>query len=1129
MKKALLAVGILGAAFAAFAASTITYDMNGSGGWNDETRWVGGKVPVSGDTVAIPAGTADVNDADAALYKTVKVNLTSGESVLKINTDKVTQPCPGWRYLTGTGTVVKASMGKWTLSQNCGTFTGDFDIQAGIVLVTTETYRQQLGSLSTGRIFIRNGAMIDCSDFSNPDDWSFGSKEVHLAGQYAATTGAVNQTGFEKNFTNLFHYVYLDADTTITLYGGTTSFVGLSPDRPGVLDFCGHDLTILSTKKNALENRVFNVVFRDVLVTNSVPGQGGHLRYANSNGTHTLKIGDNVIFDAAVTFHLEKYAKIAFEGSTTELGASLETTADVTLVGSTTAEAGPFVYSGSISGGAGVSVNKESRGIALTGDNDFSGMVSVDGSGVTRASLTAAAPDSIPSADKITVKASTLALQMKNFTLAKYFEYVNGVTYQNAVSGDLHYVTSVTIDPEGCPDDTYSYSIASGDITNPQAAVGVAGNGTVGITGFPKDDYVSLAAWKGTLKVSGNDTIRLGEALVTSFPGEAPGELVIENAKDVDVSSNACWIGYTCGETSVPYGKVTIRNSNLRCHAGTAMRSYEGFMVGAYGAGRLVVENSYVTNRLHIGHWMNGNGEFILKGGHYCTWGSPGSTDNKSVFRMGLGGHGYLQIDDGEFYVRPAAQAAFDRDGSAVIAQNGGIFTVGKTEDTGSSQFYLGTHTGYNKGRTVAQYWMRGGTGYTRHRTYVAGLGSGSNSAYKEVDKNSYGVMTVEGEGTTFRASEYFGVGCGYDATGIVNVNDGGTIRAKNFYGSTGGRNGKSYVNFNGGIYEHAGYGGLYLFGDGPDAAEDDGGITRVTVYAKGATIILASSQGDPSSGNYAPRRFGQPIHNASGKGVGQIPWTETERVFRGAPVVIIEGDGFGATAMANYDYGTGKISGFTVTSPGCDYETATAYLVQGVNTNAVIDLSGSLVENNPNGSVTFRHTNTGRLTFDLANDYVGETTLESVYSTGQFNITNKDAFAKSKAIKLKSGVLYLANYTLDDLTAPFKFMGGTVKGDAASYVIPEGRMVIDLKDVVAGEQYTVANNANLVLPSSIPLLNGDSVALDENVKYMILTLPKNYSGTLPAFTGVPENWHVSRTATGFRLSHDRGMMLIVK
>ena len=119
---------------------------------------------------------------------------------------------------------------------------------------------------------------------------------------------------------------------------------------------------------------------------------------------------------------------------------------------------------------------------------------------------------------------------------------------------------------------------------------------------------------------------------------------------------------------------------------------------------------------------------------------------------------------------------------------------------------------------------------------------------------------------------------------------------------------------------------------------------------------------------------------------------------------------------------------------------------------------------------------------------------------------------------------------TIAALGVPMKFQGGQVDGSADGWnVIPEGRMVIDLKDVVAGEQYTVANNANLVLPSSIPLLNGDSAALDENVKYMILTLPKNYSGTIPTFTGVPENWHVSRTATGFRMSHDRGMMLIVK
>ena len=54
--KRLLVVVLAAVWNGADAANTVTYDMNGSGGWGDTTRWVGGTVPVEGDTVVIPAG-----------------------------------------------------------------------------------------------------------------------------------------------------------------------------------------------------------------------------------------------------------------------------------------------------------------------------------------------------------------------------------------------------------------------------------------------------------------------------------------------------------------------------------------------------------------------------------------------------------------------------------------------------------------------------------------------------------------------------------------------------------------------------------------------------------------------------------------------------------------------------------------------------------------------------------------------------------------------------------------------------------------------------------------------------------------------------------------------------------------
>ena len=301
--------------------------------------------------------------------------------------------------------------------------------------------------------------------------------------------------------------------------------------------------------------------------------------------------------------------------------------------------------------------------------------------------------------------------------------------------------------------------------------------------------------------------------------------------------------------------------------------------------------------------------------------------------------------------------------------------------------------------------------------------------------------------------------------------------------------------------------------------------MTRVTVYAQGGAIELSSSQKN--------RKFGQPIHGATGRGVASIPWADTESTFIGAPAIVIEGDGIGASAMANYDPDTRTVSGFTVTSPGCDYTMATAYVLQGPVTNAVIDLAGSLVENAPDGGMTFRHTNTGSIVFDVANTYTGPTVLDSVHASAIFAITNKDAFAASSSIALKGNAkLYIGGYTLADLSAPFRFMGGTVTGELPRYAIPEGRLVVDANDILSGDANTLADNGNIALPSSVTLLNGERLreafASDPSKRrFKLLELHSKDIDTPLAVHGVPDGWHVSRIGTILRLARSGSMVIL--
>jgi len=1156
-KKIVLALSV-GFGLSAQSA-TIVYDMNGSGGWNDTTRWVGGVVPSAGDTVEIPSGTAYATEADKAKMNSVIVNLVNADSVLSLTKSSVWNPMFKASYLKGCGRLeINSTTQKEALfDYNLSTFTGDIVLNSGKIIAVYEMHAlgratalsgtTSLKNLPPGKVYIRAGAELDVSGYGNPTGNTLGFKEIHIAGKYTGAQSAVYYPAGALGLENweggtrpqAYRNVILDEDAWVTGHQGANfGIAGESEKNPGLLDLCGHDLYL-----DGNSGRSWKLMLKNLIVTNSAPASGGHIYVKSPSSMHTLEIGTGVVFDRNVQIVEGSAGAVTLQnagkpvcidaelvidktgGAVTSLSAVTSGVNEVTLAGKVTVNEGKSLYltdsnpgthltvSGGLAGKGTVTVKGQTM-YDLTGDSSaFAGSLVLDDF-YNWTGLRFGDPSSAPAASTITLNGSTIVVPFPAWSFSQYLALANGVTYDDAGGA---YLPSVTIDPSECADSAYTLKLADGDLTNAKAALGIGGSGTVNVASLPATERRSFAAWAGTLKFSGNTPIKLGKMLATSFrDADQPGTILFDTAKDVDISSNCFWIGTPYQISANAKGVVKVVDSLLHNYPTSTIKDQEGFYVGNAGYGRLVFEDSVVTSRVHIGREANGVGEFIVKGGRFCHWGGGNSSDLKSMMTAGNRGHGYVEFDQVKVDCLGYTCVGYTGSGSGVLVQKGGSFDMFVGNSSTPTQLRVGLHVNAAEGRTVGQFRLTGGgKASVTHNTYVAAYGY--DGTY---DRRTYGTFTVDGEGSRY-SSGPFVLGSGISATGIVNLNDGGTLYAKNFSGSSAGRGGKSYVNFNGGIYDHRGWGETYLFGLSPDAAEASRSVTKVTVYGKGATIISSSS--------HAGRRFGQPIHNATGKGVGSIPWTDKTRVFQGAPAVIIEGDGVGASAMADYDSATGTVTNFIVTSAGTDYTSATAYVVQAATTNAVIDLTDSLVDNDPNGSVEFRHTNNGSFIFDVANDYIGETTLSAAFADGAFNITNKDAFAESKAIKLKSGKLYLGSYTLADLTAPFKFMGGTVAGEEGSYVIPEGKMVIDLNDILAGEQYTVANNTNLTLPSSIAIWNGDTAQLDKTVKYTLLTLPKNYEGVIPTFTGVPKGWHVSRTATGFRLSYTRGLLITVR
>lgn len=1148
------------------AANTVTYDMNGSGGWNDATRWVGGTVPVSGDTVEIPAGRAVVATEDYSLYKTLNIKMLSSDSILSFTAENGSQyytPIAKNNQVSGPGTIEKASEKLWCLSYSAKAFTGDWDIKQGAV-TWADTGNNSLyyfGTNSTtampsGRIFIRSGAYFNTTGYSMTDKSSLGYKEVHIAGRNATGTdsgiGAIHCGTWAKIATNILSCVVLDDDAYITGTGGGTAVgvFGTNPDLPGYLDLNGHNLYLNETR-----GRPFTFRLRNVLVTNSVPSSGGTI-YVGGNSIankHVVRIDKDVVFDANVKLVPTNYGQVIWNnsddespipvkaglvvgGSATNLVVAHAMTRDQTnrtdWAGSVEIPSGQTLrvdgmggatqralISGPVSGAGNIAIGPNDRGQLVLGGNNssFTGNVSIDGRSGS-ASMMALKPESIPDFSKVTVKGGTLAACMPGWSFSQYLNLANGVTYSND-SGDVNnpYISSVTMCLDGMDDANYSLNIANGQITDyANVTLGVSGTGTVNVASLPSEGRVRLANYGGTLRFSGSTPYKPGTILATSFAdGADVGKIVFDGASDVDIGSEEIFVGGLDGlGPSSAAGAMYVTNSLIYNHGSDSMSHHEGIGVGQSGTGYLEVVDSCITGRLQMAGTAASVASTVLKtGSRLVSWGYRGSSNITNATLVAKFGHGYLEIDGGEFVTRGGFYASL-YGAAGVIVQKSGSLKVGAEAGGPFSLMHVGTHKGSNPLRAVGQYWLKGGTGWCSHQLWVA---SGGNSG--SYDHGTVGVVTIDGSDATFTVeTQSILLGLSPDSYGIINLRNGGSLNAK----SINGRNpalthpSVSCLNFDGGIYSYVGWGANWLFGKEGQTEEDKAPLSHVTVFKGGGKIRFLGSDS---------KFVGRPICAPTGKGVSSVAWSDTAAEFPACPAVVIEGDGYGASAMCDYDSDTRRVSGIVVTSPGCDYTAAVAYVRVGNVTNRY-ELACTLADNDPSGGMTFRHENTGKLRFDEVNTYRGQTTLESRYSDAEFVISNKDAFASSSAIALKGGTLNVAGFTLAELTAPFKFMGGRIAGDAASYTVPEGKMIIDCEDILAGETYTIAKNTNVVFPETVTLLNVDKI-LDKQ-DYVLLTLPDNYSGPF-AFSGLEGARFVKRRGNTYKLCYCTGTQIVFR
>ena len=451
----------------------------------------------------------------------------------------------------------------------------------------------------------------------------------------------------------------------------------------------------------------------------------------------------------------------------------------------------------------------------------------------------------------------------------------------------------------------------------------------------------------------------------------------------------------TIGDISMYSGRVTLRNAghvmqNGAFYIGTLGQDYYADLVidagtvieyGTNGwrhicigyresgaCGRMtILPGGVVSNAVEMsasGTYNKEHSAFVQKGGAY--WNAYECTASG-----GKNSSSYIELQAGESHFDHGFRLGINRTSCATFVQTGG--------DTTSKGFFSG------EGSTSTVY-VAGGTFHHAGDMYIPRSLQASNST------NGSASVTFA-NGVEPVVTNKVVLADRVDSTGILNLNGGAMLSAVSVEKQPGATSKGSvplsgnaaYVNFNGGGLKASAAGDLIK---GGDAA-----IDRATVYEGGAIF-------DTAGHDVAVQ---VPLEKPSGSGIASITVTNLTAKYYTAPTVIIFGDGTGASAVVGYDEQSFHVTNVTVTSAGCGYTTATAYLF--LYQGKCIPLVVTLGANAETGGLVKK--GEGTLTLAGANTYGGDTVVEA----GTLKFASSSALPSGSSIISKGGAVGAAEY----------------------------------------------------------------------------------------------------------------------
>jgi autotransporter-associated beta strand protein len=424
-----------------------------------------------------------------------------------------------------------------------------------------------------------------------------------------------------------------------------------------------------------------------------------------------------------------------------------------------------------------------------------------------------------------------------------------------------------------------------------------------------------VGAVGSTLNVNGASTLTLGYSGTSSLKllqvgvGSAGPGKVLQTAGTVELADKFSF-GQSAGASF-----YTMTGGTL-----TQTAASGGSFWAHNGEAHLVMSGDSVFNQSNQG-W--------IQMGSYAT--------SQDVGTVELSGNAQANLN--WFIVGVFGPAAFNVSGNASVVQ-------GNVAPDCSLSLSYGTG-GYGEVN------VSGGTYTSNSTTNGVGVRVGSmDQGYG----NGTGVLSVSGAGKFLIID---GSWVENNIKGIVNIGTkgvgGGTLKAAGIYGI----NGSGAVNFHGGTLVASADNGEYL------NSSVYGTHQAVYVYGEGGTI-------DTNGKNIA---IDEVLQTASGTtGVTSVSLGSAGGAgYKVAPVVVIEGDGFGATAVAELTGGV--VTNIRVTNPGTGYTTApTVTLYGGGFTTAATATSVTGTDSSAGG---LNKTGLGTLTLSGLNTFTGPMTVE--------------------------------------------------------------------------------------------------------------------------------------------------------